>query len=99
MVCLFALLATVAPRVALFLLWLFTPLVTAAFGGVWIWPLLGLIFLPLTTLMFALAVGPLGPTSPWGWIAVLLGFVFDLRGYLDIYNNYERIPLPTSTTK
>ena len=99
MVCLFVLLVTFAPRVALAVLWLFTPLVNAAFGGAWLWPLLGLIFLPLTTLMFALAVGPLGPTSVWGWIAVIMGLLFDLRGYADIYLNYERIPKPAAANR
>ena len=46
MVCLFVLLVAFAPRVALFFLWLFTDLVSRAFGGAWLWPLLGLIFLP-----------------------------------------------------
>jgi hypothetical protein len=90
--CSFAVLGAFAPRAALFILWLFTDLVSSAFGGAWLWPLLGVIFLPLTTLMYVLVVGPLGPTSIWGWLAVGLGFVIDLRGYVDILQNYERIP-------
>jgi hypothetical protein len=96
MVCLFAILGVCAPRVALALLWLFTDLVHAAFGGAWIWPLLGLIFLPLTTLMYVLIFGALGAAGPLAWIAVGLGFLVDLRGYADIYLNYERVPRPAA---
>ena len=73
MPCLFAILAVSFPRVGLLCLWLFTPLVNAAFNNNWLWPLLGLVFLPFTTLMFALVVGPLGPTNFWGWLMVISG--------------------------
>ncbi|MCS6846033.1 MAG: hypothetical protein NZ528_17210 [Caldilineales bacterium] len=84
--CLFALLAASAPRLALLILWLFTPLVNLSFRGwtlPWLWPILGIIFLPFTTLMYVLVVGPLGPTNFWGWVAVFLGFLIDLRAYAD----------------
>jgi hypothetical protein len=94
MPCLFAILAVSFPRVGLLLLWLFTPLVNAAFGGNWLWPLLGLIFLPFTTLMFSLVVGPLGPTNFWGWLMVILGLFVDVRGYFDAYGQRYRSPIP-----
>jgi hypothetical protein len=97
MICLFALLSAFAPRVAFFVLWIFTPLVDNAFGF-WLWPLLGIIFLPLTTLMYALVVGQLGPTNVWGWLAVLFAFLIDSRFYVDIALNYERIPRRATAT-
>ena len=45
------------PRIALFLWWIFGDKVDLAFDT-WIWPLLGLIFLPWTTLAYVLAWGP-----------------------------------------
>jgi len=85
--CLFALLAAVSPRLAVVILWIFTPLVNAAFNNNWLWPLLGLLFLPFTTLMYVLVVGPLGPTNIWGWLMVLLGVLIDARAYFDAYSN------------
>ena len=48
----------IGPRVALFVWWVFGNKVDAAFDT-WIWPLLGLIFLPWTTLAYVLAWGPI----------------------------------------
>ena len=78
--CLFALFAGFAPRVAFVLVWLFTPIVDRAFGGTWLWPLLGVIFLPFTSLMFVFAWGPAG-LSLWGWLFVLIGFLIDIGSY------------------
>ena len=51
--CFIALLGLLAPRIVFFLLWLFTPaFVLAPFAGIWIWPLLGIILLPTTTLAY-----------------------------------------------
>jgi len=88
--CLFALLAVLSPRLALLILWIFTPLVNRVFDEAWWWPLLGLVLLPFTTLMYVLVVDPLGPTNFWGWLLVLFGLFMDLRGYFDTYTNRER---------
>jgi len=50
MACLFALFAAAFPRLALLIVWLFTPLVNRAFDT-FIIPLLGIVFLPFTTLL------------------------------------------------
>lgn len=91
MLCLFALLAAFAPRLMIILLWIFTPLVNRAFDF-WLWPLLGIVFLPITTLMYVLAVGPLGAANVWGWVMVALGLLIDLRSYSDAYANRARLP-------
>ncbi len=76
--CLLALLAGFAPRVALALIWIFTNLVDRAFDGFLI-PLLGLIVFPYATLFYVLAYNPVsGGLGGWGWIFVVLGFVFDI---------------------
>jgi hypothetical protein len=75
--CLFALLAGFAPRVALVLVWIFSNLVDRAFSGFLI-PLLGLIFFPYATLFYVIAYSPVTGVDGWGWVFVVLGFLFDL---------------------
>ena len=75
--CLLALLMIFAPRVALTLVWIFSNLVDRAFSG-FVIPLLGLIFLPYTTLFYVLAWAPVGGVGGWGWFFVGLGVVLDL---------------------
>ena len=89
MACLFAILGAFAPRLALILIWIFTPLVSRAFGN-WIIPLLGVIFLPFTTLIYTLVVGSLGTLTVWGWLAVIAGLILNLRNYIDGYSFRRR---------
>src|SRR6476661_8002560 len=58
--CLFALIAVLSPRFAVFLLWAFTNYVDRAFNG-WFLPLLGIVFAPWTTLMYVLVYAPAAP--------------------------------------
>jgi hypothetical protein len=78
--CLLALVAAISPRVALVLVGLFTNLVDRAFTGILL-PLLGLVFLPLTTLLYVLAYRPVVGVTGWGWFLVALGLLFDLGSY------------------
>jgi hypothetical protein len=75
--CLLVLLAGFAPRVALFLIWIFSNLVDRAFSGFLI-PLLGLILFPYATLFYVLAYSPALGVHGWGWFFVILGFIFDV---------------------
>jgi len=76
--CLLALLAGFAPRVALVLVWIFSNLVERAFSG-FVVPLLGLLFFPYATLFYVFAYSPvLGGLSGWGWVFVVIGFIFDM---------------------
>jgi hypothetical protein len=80
-VCCLALTAGVlGPRIALFVWWVFGSKVDAAFGT-WVWPLLGLIFLPWTTLAYVVAWGPINDVSGWGWLVVAIGFAADIATY------------------
>jgi hypothetical protein len=78
--CLLALIAAISPRVALVLVWLFTNLVVRAFTG-FLLPLLGLVLLPLTTLLYVLAYQPVVGVRGWGWFLVVIGLLFDLGSY------------------
>jgi len=68
------------PRLALFLWWIVGNKVDLAFDT-WVWPLLGLIFLPWTTLAYVLAWGPVNAVSGAGWLVVALGFAADIATY------------------
>jgi|SRR5579875_1067429 hypothetical protein len=96
MACLFALVATFAPRLALFFVWLFTPLVHRAFGTFLV-PLLGFIFLPFTTLLYALIYVPGIGLTGWGLALVILGVFLDMGAYGgSVASNRDRIPAYSS---
>ncbi len=76
--CLLALLGAVAPRLALILMWLFTDLLSQAFDS-FVLPLLGFLFLPLTTVIYVF-VSP-GGLGPFDWILLVIGFLIDLGSY------------------
>ena len=98
MLCLFALVAAMFPRLALLFLWLFTNLVSRAFHGSFILPLLGIIFLPFTTLMYVLTWTAPGGVVGLAWFWVILGLLVDLSSYASGgYSNRRRIPGAAST--
>jgi hypothetical protein len=78
--CLLILLGGFGPRIAFAAWWIFGDKVDAAFDG-WIWPLLGLLFLPWTSICYVLAWGALDGVSGAGWLLVALGFMFDIASY------------------
>jgi hypothetical protein len=47
----------------------------------WVLPLAGLIFLPLTTLVYALAWSPVGGVEGIEWFWVVFAFLLDLLSY------------------
>ena len=77
--CLFAILTVFSPRLAFLIVWMATDLVDKAFSG-FILPMLGLVFLPFTTLFYVLVYDPSG-LSVWGWLLVIMGFLLDLGAY------------------
>jgi hypothetical protein len=96
--CLFALLAGMFPRVAFAVYWLARPTMVDAAFSTFIIPLLGLIFLPFTTLMYVILWTPgVGLTgSDWLWIGI--AFVLDLGHYsYSAYGNRDRLPGGTSS--
>ena len=66
--CLFALLGGLFPRLAVFILWIARPeRVDAAFSS-FLWPLLGIIFLPFATLIYLLLYTPGRGVPALGWV-------------------------------
>ncbi|HVG97682.1 MAG TPA: hypothetical protein VNK05_12330 [Chloroflexota bacterium] len=96
--CLFAIFAVTFPRVAVVIMWVFTDWIALAFRGEWLWPLLGLVFLPFTTMMYVFVSLPVGGISFGGWLMVGLGVLVDLshwgqllanrRNGVQLYNQY-----------
>jgi hypothetical protein len=76
--CLLALGIGLAPRIFLILAWIFSARWNIVWQGDWFIPLLGIIFLPYTTVMYMLAwQAPTGVTG-WEWIWVILGVLLDI---------------------
>jgi hypothetical protein len=62
-------------------MWILTPWVDRATSG-FIWPLLGLVFLPVTTLLYVILWNTSGyGVDGWEWILVGLGVFADLVSY------------------
>jgi hypothetical protein len=80
MCCFFLLFAALGPRFAIIAMWLFGNRVDAAFDSA-LWPLLGLLVAPWTTLMYLLAWSPVGAVSGAEWLLVALGVVLDVATY------------------
>ena len=79
MCCFFAALVFFGPRLAILIWWLINPVyINAAFNN-WILPLLGIIFLPWTLLMY-LIVFP-GGVVGFDWLIIALGVVADIASY------------------
>ena len=93
MCCAFMTLLLLGPRFFGALWWLFQPLRwEAAFGAGnlwWIWPVLGLVFLPWTTIMFII-LAPFGLVG-WDWLWLGLMVVADIASYAGGYGR-QRIP-------
>jgi hypothetical protein len=76
--CLIPLLAIISPRLALFVVFLFSNLLSHAFDS-WVLPLIGFFLLPWTTLAYAVmwSVGTHG-VEGFEWFIVIVAFLVDL---------------------
>lgn len=77
MPCLVVLIAFFAPRLALFLVWLFSNYLGQAYQSV-VWPLLGFFFAPYTTLAYAWAINANGSVSGVYLVGVIVAALLDL---------------------
>ena len=91
MCCFFTSLLFFGPRLAFLVYWLF-PVgrlkIFTAFNT-WIWPLLGLIFLPWTVLMYVIVF----PVVGWfDWIFLGLALAADIAGYAGGFRQRGQVP-------
>jgi hypothetical protein len=80
MPCLVALVALISPRLALFLIFLFSDLLSRAFDS-WFVPFLGFFLLPWTTLAYAVMWSSSDRVNGFEWFIVILAFMVDLASY------------------
>jgi hypothetical protein len=76
--CLFAIFAGVFPRLAVLIVWIARPERVDAAFSTFLWPLLGIIFLPFATLIYLLLYTPGRGLSGWDWFWVVLAALLDI---------------------
>ncbi len=90
MCCVFTTLVLFGPRLGILVWWLINPVRFTAAFGTWIWPLLGFILLPWTTLM-SLVVFPAGIVG-FDWIWLGLGVLADVASHAGgAWGNRDRL--------
>ena len=89
--CLLAFGIAIAPRLVLILAWIFSDRWPLVWQEAWLLPLLGIIFLPYTTVMYMLTVVvlPGGETTieGFGWIWIILGVILDIGKWGQMLTN------------
>jgi hypothetical protein len=78
--CLIALFALISPRLALFVIFVVSDLLSRAFDS-WLVPLLGFFLLPWTTLAYAAMWDSGREVSGFEWFLVILAFLIDIGAY------------------
>jgi hypothetical protein len=80
MPCLFLFVILLFPRIALVLMWLFSNYLQRAFHGGLLVPLIGFLFLPVTTIVYAWEINSGMPLAGINLLWLVLAVVFDLGG-------------------
>jgi hypothetical protein len=94
--CLLALMGAFAPRLLFLIIWIARPAYVDAVFDTFILPLLGLIFLPFTTLLWVLLDGR-GGIGGFDIFWIVLAVLMDLSHYLGAYGQRGRFPGRTAT--
>jgi len=83
--CLLVLLSAFAPRLVVVFAWIARPAYFDAVFDTWVFPLLGLIFLPFTTLMWLFLGAPPEEVQGFDWLWIGLAVLLDLGHYASGY--------------
>ena len=83
--CLLALISAFAPRFLFLVIWIARPVYVDSVFDTYIFPLLGLIFLPFTTLMYVFLAAPPFGVSGLDWLWIGIAVVLDLSHYGGVY--------------
>jgi hypothetical protein len=89
--CLLVLLSAFAPRLIVVFAWIARPTYFDAVFDTWIFPALGLIFLPFTTLIWLLVGAPPQGVARWDWLWVVLAVLLDLSHYANTYEQRDTV--------
>src|SRR5665213_3098112 len=98
MPCLLLIVILAFPRVALVLMWLFSTYLQRAFHGGLLLPLLGFIFLPLTTIVYAWELNSGMPSAGINLLWLLIAVVIDLGGLGRVEHRPPRRHCPPAAT-
>ena len=90
--CLLALMSAFAPRLVFLIIWIARPSYINAVFDTFILPLLGLIFLPFTTLMWVLLDAPPVGVHGFDWVWIGLAVLLDLSHYATAYSQRGQMP-------
>jgi hypothetical protein len=90
--CLFAMFGGLFPRLALLVLWIARPALVAAAFNTFLLPLLGIIFLPFTTLIYVIVYVPGVGLTGWGFFWVILAALLDISHWGASYTQRNQIP-------
>jgi hypothetical protein len=89
--CLLAFGLAVAPRFFLVLAWIFSERWPRVWDDAFLIPLLGIVFLPYTTIMYMLTWAPTG-IQGWDWLWILIGLFLDVSAYAQSAANRKQVP-------
>lgn len=90
--CLLAILAGFFPRLALLVLWIARPALVAAAFNTFLLPLLGIIFLPFTTLIYVIVYTPGVGLTGFDWFWVILAVLLDIGHWGATYTQRNQMP-------
>src|SRR5436305_7719221 len=90
--CIFAIFGGLFPRLGLFIIWISRPALVDAAFNTFIWPLLGIIFLPFATLISVVLYTPGIGLTGWEWFWVILAGLFDIGQWAGSYTQRNEIP-------
>jgi hypothetical protein len=90
--CLFALLGGLFPRLALLIVWIARPVLVGAAFNTFLLPLLGIIFLPFTTLIYVIVYTPNVGVVGFDWFWVILAVLLDISHWSASYTQRNQIP-------
>ncbi len=89
MPCLLLMVALAFPRVVLACMWFFTHMITRAYDGALI-PLMGFVFLPITTIAYAWLVGQHRPIEGINLIILIVAVMLDMGSHNGGRQYYRR---------
>jgi hypothetical protein len=91
MACLFAVFAGIFPRLGLLIIWIARPARVDAAFDTWLWPLLGLMFMPFATLIYVI-LWQAGGLSGADWFWVVLAGLFDIAHWVGGWTQRRQAP-------
>src|SRR5918993_3685082 len=90
--CLFAMFGGLFPRLALLILWIARPALVGAAFNTFLLPLLGIIFLPFTTLIYVIVYTPTVGIVGFDWFWLILAVLLDIGHWSASYTQRNQVP-------